>query len=57
VRKLKVGRKYFPRKPGYKIYPEIRLAGRWLEEFGFTCNEKVEVYCSYGSISIKKSKE
>lgn len=43
-RKMKVYEKSFARAFNcFKIFPEIRLAGKWLRDIGFTCGQSVTV--------------
>lgn len=42
-RKLKVQPKYFSRAYSNVIFPEIRLAGKWLQDIGFVCGKKVVI--------------
>ena len=38
----------------YKVTPEIRLQGKWLEDLGFQPNEHVQVECKQGQLIITK---
>ena len=43
-RQMKVYQRHFLRAfNDYKIFPEIRLAGKWLRDIGFTCGQSVTV--------------
>jgi toxic protein SymE len=54
-RQLKIYVKYFQRKyHEYSVYPEIRLAGKWLQDLGFSCGEDVVVRFEEDKIIIEK---
>ena len=55
---MKVYYKYFSRA-FYKIviFPEIRLAGKWLKETGFDCGDNIMVWHKKDKIIITKYKE
>ena len=43
-RKLKIKEKSFPRiSHNYAVFPEICLAGKWLQDVGFTCGQSVKI--------------
>ena len=43
-RKLKIKEKSFPRvSHNYAVFPEIILAGKWLQDVGFTCGQSVKI--------------
>lgn len=53
VKQLKVLPKYFDR--AYRqtvIFPEIRLAGKWLQDIGFACGQHVTVLQEQNKITI-----
>ncbi len=53
VRRVSVYGKAFPRAYGrYVYYPEIRLAGKWLQEAGFKITMKVKISCEYRKLII-----
>ena len=39
-------------KPGYKIFPEIKLAGNWLAEAGFPAYSLVNIHVENGKLTI-----
>jgi toxic protein SymE len=52
-RKLKILPKFFPRSwSGYAVFPEIRLAGKWLQDLGFTCGRFVIITVQDNGITI-----
>ena len=52
-RKLKVLPKFFPRAwHKYVIFPEIRLAGKWLQDMGFTCGSFVTIAQQGNTLTI-----
>jgi toxic protein SymE len=52
-RKLKILPKFFPRSwSGYAVFPEIRLAGKWLQDIGFTCGRFVTITVQDNGITI-----
>lgn len=51
-RKIKITQKYFPRVWEDVIFPEIRLAGKWLKDAGFNCGEFVTITQQGSSITI-----
>ncbi len=52
-RKLRVYNRFFTRAwNAYAIFPEIRLAGRWLLESGFTAGQSIRVTHEHGKIVI-----
>lgn len=51
-RKLKIVPKHFPRVWQDVVFPEIRLAGKWLQDLGFTCGNFVVITQSESSITI-----
>jgi toxic protein SymE len=54
IRLLKVQPKIFNRSQGHVVLPEIKLCGKWVEELGFLVNEKVQIICENGRITITK---
>jgi toxic protein SymE len=54
IRLLKVQPKIFNRSRSHVVFPEIKLCGKWLEELGFVVNEKVQIICENGKITISK---
>ena len=56
-RKLKILPKYFPRVWQEAVFPEIRLAGKWLQDMGFTCGKKVDVVYEKNKITITLEEE
>jgi len=52
-RKLKITPKYFTRKWKDAKFPEIRLAGKWLEELGFICGKSVNVITENNRLIIE----
>lgn len=38
----------------YKPTPTIIMKGQWLEQFGFTVGEKIDVKCEEGKLTITK---
>lgn len=51
-RKIKITSKYFPRVWKDVIFPEIRLAGKWLQDAGFVCGQFVTITQQGNSITI-----
>lgn len=52
-RQMKVYQRHFARAfNDYKIFPEIRLAGKWLSDIGFTCGQSVTVRHTKNKITI-----
>lgn len=51
-RKIKIQPKYFPRAWKDVIFPEIRLAGKWLQDAGFSCGQFVTITQQGNSITI-----
>lgn len=51
-RKLKIQPKSFPRGFQYVTFPEIRVAGKWLQDLGFTCGRYVTIVQQENSIVI-----
>lgn len=52
-KRLKICEKYFERAHfGAAHFPEIRLAGKWLEDLGFECGEQVTVKYSEKKLEI-----
>ena len=52
-RKLKIVPKFFPRAyDKYVRFPEIRIAGKWLQDLGFLCGNYVAITCSENAITI-----
>lgn len=51
-RKLKIVPKYFSRRWKDAVFPEIRLAGKWLQDLGFLCGNFVIITQSENSITI-----
>lgn len=51
-RKLKIVPKYFPRRWKDVVFPEIRLAGKWLQDLGFKCGNFVLITQGESSITI-----
>lgn len=56
-RTLKVLPKYFPRRWKEVVFPEIRLAGKWLQDLGFKCGSFVVITQSENSITITTMSE
>ena len=40
----------------YKSVPEIRIQGKWLEDYGFNIADILQVECKEGQLIIKKQK-
>ncbi len=51
-RKLKIVPKYFSRRWQDAVFPEIRLAGKWLQDLGFKCGNFVVITQSENAITI-----
>ena len=52
-KRLKICSKYYQRAHfGAAHFPEIRLAGKWLEDLGFECGEEVTVKYSEKKLEI-----
>lgn len=51
-RKLKIVPKYFSRRWKDAVFPEIRLAGKWLQDMGFKCGNFVVITQGENSITI-----
>jgi toxic protein SymE len=51
-RKLKIVPRYFPRVWEDAVFPEIRLAGKWLQDLGFKCGNFVVITQSESAITI-----
>jgi toxic protein SymE len=52
-KRLKICSKYYPRENFRPVFfPEIRLAGKWLEDLGFECGEEVTVKYSEKKLEI-----
>lgn len=51
-RKLKIVPKYFARRWKDAVFPEIRLAGKWLQDLGFKCGNFVVITQGESSITI-----
>jgi len=51
-RKLKIVPKHFPRVWKDAVFPEIRLAGKWLQDLGFKCGNFVVITQGESSITI-----
>lgn len=51
-RKLKIVPKYFTRRWQDAVFPEIRLAGKWLQDMGFKCGNFVVITQGENSITI-----
>ncbi|MCD6065853.1 MAG: HSP20-like protein [Bacteroidetes bacterium] len=51
-RKLKILPKFFPRRWKDVIFPEIRLAGKWLQDLGFKCGRHVVISQQDNTITI-----
>lgn len=51
-RKLKIVPKYFARRWQDAVFPEIRLAGKWLQDMGFKCGNFVVITRGENSITI-----
>lgn len=51
-RKLKIVPKHFPRVWKDAVFPEIRLAGKWLQDLGFKCGNFVIITQGESSITI-----
>ena len=57
-RKLKVYERYVPRPYNrHVILPEIRLAGKWLQELGFGIGQPVKVWHEENRIVITVGEE
>ena len=57
-RKLKVQSKHFPRVLAYSklaFFPEIRLAGKWLQDCGFASDQIVTIHHERNKIIITVS--
>jgi toxic protein SymE len=54
---LKIYKKYFRRFGYYNIFPEIRLSGKWLQNLGFNCGQKVIIIHEKNRIVIRNSKK
>lgn len=53
TKQLKVLPKYFDRAyHQFAVFPEIRLAGKWLQDIGFTCGQHVTVQQEKNKITI-----
>jgi toxic protein SymE len=52
-RKLKVLPKLFTRRWTDVVFPEIRLAGKWLQDLGFTCGGFVTIAQEENTLIIK----
>lgn len=52
-RKIKILPKHFSRRWKDAIFPEIRLAGKWLQDMGFTCGRFVTISQDEETIIIK----
>lgn len=56
-RKLKVYTKYAFSKFGKpSIFPEIRLKGYWVDEWGYNCGDKIRLIKAGDCIIIKNTK-
>jgi toxic protein SymE len=52
-KQLKICEKYYSRENFRAVFfPEIRLAGKWLEDLGFECGEQVTVKYSEKKLEI-----
>ncbi len=51
-RKLKIVPKYFPHVWKDAVFPEIKLAGKWLQDLGFKCGNFVVITQGESSITI-----
>jgi toxic protein SymE len=51
-RKIKIVPKHFPRVWKDAVFPEIRLAGKWLQDLGFKCGNFVVITQGESSITI-----
>lgn len=51
-RKLKIVPKHFARRWQDAVFPEIRLAGKWLQDIGFKCGKFVVITQGNNSITI-----
>jgi toxic protein SymE len=52
-KQLKICSKYYPRENFRAVFfPEIRLAGKWLQDLGFECGEEVTVKYSQHKLEI-----
>nr|WP_245796908.1 SymE family type I addiction module toxin [Hornefia porci] len=49
IRKLKI---YCVTSIQYKDFPKILLQGKWLEQCGFNCGDRIEVHCEEGRLTI-----
>lgn len=57
-RRLKVYQKFFSRAYfKFKLFPEIRLCGKWLQETGFKTGQVVIVRCEKNKIVITLEEE
>jgi len=54
---LKILPKYFSRRWNEAVFPEIRLAGKWLQDIGFICGKKVNVKHEKNKIIITLDEE
>lgn len=56
-RNLTVSRKYFLRSyHRHTLFPEIKIAGKWVQECGFEVGDKVAVIVSENQIILRKIK-
>lgn len=51
-KKLKIQAKYFPRRWKEVVFPEIKLAGKWLQDNGFSCGQQVSIIYRKNKIII-----
>lgn len=51
-RQMKIQPKHFPRVNQTAVFPEIRLSGKWLQNAGFSCNDRVIVQHKKNKITI-----
>lgn len=53
-RKVKIYSKFRSRRRDNTTVPEIRLQGKWLDEFGFYEGHQVKVHLEYNKLTITK---
>ena len=56
-RQLKIYKKSIQRGKGYIPFPEIRLTGKWLQNEGFNCGQKIKVFHQKNRIIITNSRK
>ena len=47
----------YGRHTSYVVVPEIRLQGKWLEDYGFNISDNLLVECKEGKLIIRKKDE